>query len=147
MPQSKKTKNKDEQLVDLFHHCAHVAVHRGNRSGGRSGTLAALLKTGPVSQRDLADVMNVRAATLSEQIARLERSGLVNREPNEKDRRSVVVTLTETGKKEARRCSRERMKYNEELFSVLSDEEKAELISLLDRLSQHWNESNLDGGR
>ena len=76
--QSKKPKNKDAQLVDLFHHCAHVAVHRGNRSGGRSGTLSALLKTGPVSQRELAEVMNVRAATLSEQIARLDRAGLWN---------------------------------------------------------------------
>lgn len=147
MPQSKKTRSKDAQLVDLFHHCAHVAVHRGNRSGGRSGTLAALLKVGPVSQRDLADAMNVRAATLSEQIARLERAGLVSREPNEKDRRSVVVSLTEEGKKEARRCTRERAKYNEELFSVLSEDEKGELIDLLGRLSEHWSESNLDGGR
>mgnify|MGYP002257666156 CR=1 FL=1 len=79
--QSKKPKNKDAQLVDLFHHCAHVAVHRGNRSGGRSGTLSALLKTGPVSQRELAEVMNVRAATLSEQIGR--------RRPNDKVKLSV----------------------------------------------------------
>ena len=106
--QSKKPKNKDAQLVDLFHHCAHVAVHRGNRSGGRSGTLSALLKTGPVSQRELAEVMNVRAATLSEQIARLDRAGLVERTPSEKDRRSVIVSLSEEGKKEARRCSRAR---------------------------------------
>lgn len=145
--QSKKTKNKDAQLVDLFHHCAHVAVHRGNRSGGRSGTLSALLKSGPVSQRELAEIMNVRAATLSEQIARLDRAGLIERTPNEKDRRSVVVTLSEEGKKEARRCSRERAKYNEELFSVLSEDEKAELASLLERLSEYWSESNLDGGR
>ncbi len=145
--QSKKTKNKDAQLVDLFHHCAHVAVHRGNRSGGRSGTLSALLKSGPVSQRELAEIMNVRAATLSEQIARLDRAGLIERTPNEKDRRSVVVTLSEEGKKEARRCSRERAKYNEELFSVLSEDEKTELASLLERLSEYWSESNLDGGR
>lgn len=145
--QSKKTKNKDAQLVDLFHHCAHVAVHRGNRSGGRSGTLSALLKSGPVSQRELAEIMNVRAATLSEQIARLDRAGLIERTPNEKDRRSVVVTLSEEGKKEARRCSRERAKYNEELFSVLSEGEKTELASLLERLSEYWSEGNLDGGR
>ena len=131
--QSKKPKNKDAQLVDLFHHCAHVAVHRGNRSGGRSGTLSALLKTGPV--------------TLSEQIARLDRAGLVERTPSEKDRRSVIVSLSEEGKKEARRCSRERTKYNEQLFSVLSDDDKAELISLLEKLSDHWSESNLDGGK
>ena len=138
--QSKKPKNKDAQLVDLFHHCAHVAVHRGNRSGGRSGTLSALLKTGPVSQRELAEVMNVRAATL-------DRAGLVERTPSEKDRRSVIVSLSEEGKKEARRCSRERTKYNEQLFSVLSDDDKAELISLLEKLSDHWSESNLDGGK
>ena len=138
--QSKKPKNKDAQLVDLFHHCAHVAVHRGNRSGGRSGTLSALLKTGPVSQRELAEVMNVRAATLSEQIARLDRAGLVERTPSEKDRRSVIVSLSEEG-------SRERTKYNEQLFSVLSDDDKAELISLLEKLSDHWSESNLDGGK
>lgn len=147
MPQSKKTKNKDTQLVELFHHCAHVAVHRGNRSGGRSGTLAALLKTGPTSQRDLAESMNIRAATLSEQIARLERSGLVNRVANEKDRRSVVVSLTEEGKKEARKCQRERAKLNEELFAVLTDEDKEQLTDILGRLSEYWNEKNLDGGR
>ena len=55
--------------------------------------------------------------------------------------------LSEEGKKEARRCSRERTKYNEALFSVLSDDEKAELIKLLEKLSEHWSESNLDGGK
>ena len=67
--------------------------------------------------------------------------------PSEKDRRSVIVSLSEEGKKEARRCSRERTKYNEQLFSVLSDDDKAELISLLEKLSDHWSESNLDGGK
>ena len=145
--QNRKPRNKDAQLIDLFNHCAHVAVHRGNRSGGRAGTLSALLKTGPVTQRELAEAMNVRAATLSEQIARLDRSGLVVRTPSEKDHRSVIVTLSEEGKKEARRCSRERAKYNEALFSVLSGEERAELIKLLEKLSEHWSESNLDGGK
>ena len=55
--------------------------------------------------------------------------------------------FSEEGKKEARRCSRERTKYNEQLFSVLSDDDKAELISLLEKLSDHWSESNLDGGK
>ena len=71
----------------------------------------------------------------------------MERTPSEKDRRSVIVSLSAEGKKEARRCSRERTKYNEQLFSVLSDDDKAELISLLEKLSDHWNESNLDGGK
>ena len=115
-------------------------------------TSLSIAETDPVGvpapcQRELAEVMNVRAATLSEQIARLDRAGLVERTPSEKDRRSVIVSLSEEGKKEARRCSRERTKYNEQLFSVLSDDDKAELISLLEKLSDHWSESNLDGGK
>lgn len=131
--------NPDTQLTHLFHHCAHLAVHRQGAGQGRSGVLVALLKRGPLSQRDLAEGAGVRAATTSEQVAKLEEQGLVRRAQSEQDKRSFTVELTEAGEAEARRFLKERAERDNELFSVLSDEEKQQLTATLGKLADYWH--------
>lgn len=58
--------------------------------------LAALARR-DLSQRELADMMDVTEQTVSRTLARLERTGYIRRARHPLDRRRHVVTLTEIG--------------------------------------------------
>lgn len=58
----------------------------------------AFLSRGSLSQRDLARASGVTEQTMSRIVARLERSGYVEREPDAADARRHRVTLTEHGR-------------------------------------------------
>lgn len=58
----------------------------------------AFLSRGPLSQRDLARASGVTEQTMSRIVARLERSGYVERQPDADDARRHRVTLTDAGR-------------------------------------------------
>lgn len=62
------------------------------------GVLEALLHKGPMGQRALGRKVLTSAGNLTDVIDKLERRGLVRRERQECDRRSVQVTLTGEGR-------------------------------------------------
>ena len=51
-----------------------------------------------LTQRELMAQVRRTSGTMSVRLARLERAGLVTREPDAEDRRSVTVTLTDSGR-------------------------------------------------
>ena len=51
-----------------------------------------------LTQRELMSQVRRTSGTMSVRLARLERAGLVTREPDAEDRRSVTVTLTDSGR-------------------------------------------------
>ncbi|GGB92817.1 MarR family winged helix-turn-helix transcriptional regulator [Cellulomonas carbonis] len=57
-----------------------------------------LLSRAPLSQRELARASGVTEQTMSRIVARLERSGYVERRPHERDRRRHEVVLTPPGR-------------------------------------------------
>jgi DNA-binding MarR family transcriptional regulator len=56
-----------------------------------------LLDAGPLSQTELARTARVENQTMSRTVERLEREGLVERQPDPTDRRRHVVTRTAAG--------------------------------------------------
>jgi DNA-binding MarR family transcriptional regulator len=63
--------------------------------------LVALLRADDqrLSQRALSRVVRRTSGTISTRLARLEKAGLVTREPDPDDQRGVIVTLTEDGRR------------------------------------------------
>jgi DNA-binding MarR family transcriptional regulator len=57
-----------------------------------------LLELGFASQTDLARIAQVEAQTMSRTVDRLEREGLVTREPDAADRRRHVLAITPAGR-------------------------------------------------
>lgn len=62
-------------------------------------TLLEIANRGPVSLVDLAEFLGLDTSTLSRTIQGLVMLGLVNRQINEKDRRYVVISLSDQGRK------------------------------------------------
>src|ERR671935_944150 len=100
-------KQSDTSLVDgVLSVAAHLepeldealAEHRLTRPSFQ--VLSALLDAdgNALTQRELMATVRRTSGTVSVRLARLERAGLVTREPDAEDRRTVTVTLTDRGR-------------------------------------------------
>ena len=70
----------------------------------------------------------------------MESRGLIERHPDENDRRQLIVSLTTQGFSATGESADHRRAETSALFSVLSDEEKKQLQTLLDKLLASWKE-------
>jgi DNA-binding MarR family transcriptional regulator len=95
----------------LLSAAARLVEHEWNTHLARwdlnHASLAVLhvLTAGPVTQRELAAAVQVEDQTMSRTVERMERSGYVVRRRAEADRRRVVVSLTDLGRRTCLRAS------------------------------------------
>ncbi len=94
--------------------------------------LSVIVFGGKTSLSDLAKAEQVRPPTMSRVIDALVRDGLVKRETDKKDRRSIIITATEKGIRVMHEGRGRREKRLLELLQPLRREE----IDLLDRASE-----------
>ena len=97
---------------------------------GQGRILAVLKLRDGISTRDLSFLLGVQVSSLNELLAKMEKNGYVTREPSEKDKRVMLVKLTEKGRGEEQADSRD----SEDIFACLSEEEQEALGHLLDKL-------------
>jgi DNA-binding MarR family transcriptional regulator len=83
-----------------------------------------------------AALLGLKSTSLSRMLRQMEKSGLIIRESNEGDKRSVKIYLTDLGK-EKRHLARGLVKqFNNYLNSHISDSEKEYLIKTLKKINQ-----------
>lgn len=123
------------------------------RDGARAGQeriLSMLAVKDGLSQKYLAYLLGIRPQTLSEALAKLEEQGYVERRKDENDRRVMLVYLTDDGRERAKEIDARREQRAEDIFSVLTDEEKEQLARILAKLDagieQQGECSEGDGG-
>lgn len=120
--------------VELFDALRKVTA---KREGSRYRMLMELYVLGTgTSQRHFVDTLNLRPATVSEQLDILIESGLVMKHIDMVDKRISIITLTDLGKQEAERMVKERETRLQTMFNRLSESEKDTLYSLLMRILQ-----------
>jgi MarR family transcriptional regulator for hemolysin len=94
------------------------------------------LKTRPVAnQRELAEAIGVREATLTNQLNNMDAKGLVTRRRDPANRRIHVVELTEAGEALFLRLRNAASAFDARLRNGLTEEKIDTLASLLDRLA------------
>lgn len=99
---------------------------------------------GSTTQRNLTEHLGIQPGSASEVIAKLESAGYIMRTPNEQDRRTVDITLTETGRALAEEAKEQRSSRHEQMFSCLTKDEKNQLLSLLEKVNNDWKERYQD---
>jgi DNA-binding MarR family transcriptional regulator len=95
----------EDQIVDVATrlHAASIRLlrRRGDEGAGlsarRLSALSAIAAAGPLSLAELAAAEQVRPPTMSRIVDALLAAGLVTREPDPKNRRSVRIAVTEEG--------------------------------------------------
>jgi DNA-binding MarR family transcriptional regulator len=130
-------------VLNAFRKCAHIQYFTGKYQG--QGRILILLQHKEMmTQRELAEVTQRRAATLSEQLETMERSGLIIREKSTDDKRNVDVRLTDKGRQAAVDAEKDRKEIADLLFSGLEQEEKERFYETLLKLSEQWKNINLN---
>jgi DNA-binding MarR family transcriptional regulator len=100
----------------------------------RTHLLWELHRLGPSTQTTLATALKVSPRNVTGLVDALEASGYVARTPHPKDRRAVVVTLTDRGSQTMARMEHERNQIAAELVADLDADQQEELRQGLDSI-------------
>ncbi len=104
---------------------------------GQPRILRTLRNKGSMSQRQLADLCVLDVTTMSRQLDKLEKMGLVKRTDNPECRRSWVISLTPDGEEKADKVI-ELFKMADEVFSDgMTAEDVEKLYGLLDVIEKN----------
>jgi DNA-binding MarR family transcriptional regulator len=90
--------------------------------------------TGPQPQAEVARRLMVSAPVVTRLAAGLVDAGLIERRPDAKDRRAVILALTATGRRRARAMRRDLLEAAHELLEPLPEERRAAVAAALDEL-------------
>ena len=104
---------------------------------GQARALRTLLEEGPMSQKQLADLCMRDAATMSRNIDRLEKAGLLKRENNPGCRRSYLICLTEEGKEKAKQVQKIFRELDERIWGDIPEKEMEQLYETLLRIERN----------
>jgi len=114
-----------------------VGLHRG-----QGFVLLHLLHNDGIPQRDLAQAMNIRPASISCMLQRMEKEGWVRRERDRHDQRLVRVFATEKGLALRTRVRRMFREMEAEINALYSDSERRVFEQLMARLYAHFSEGD-----
>ena len=115
---------------------------------GQGRILAALKLKDGIATRELAYVLGIRVPSLNEALSKLENAGHIVREPDPRDRRVQLITLTDSGRALTGQLG-EGEPEGDNIFEVLTEQERANLSDYLDRLIVRMHEDlpDLEAGR
>ena len=102
--------------------------------------MAVLGDSGPTTQRELSQATLMDKVPVNRACKTLESRGLAVRTPNESDGRSHLLELTAEGRAVHAGIMPLALKIEEELFSVLSEEERTHMRDMLARLRENAGE-------
>ena len=108
---------------------------------GQPPLLFILNKNDGKSQREIADMMHVKASTMNVMIKRMEKGGLIERRPDPEDGRISRVYITDNGRDICEKSRTAMKKMEEDMFKDLT---KEELVIFRRLLIQVKNNLNID---
>lgn len=113
---------------------------------GQAGILFHLLQKDHITQRELADICILNAATMSRNLDKLESIGFLTRETNPDCRRSFLICLTEKGKMEAIKIDTVFNQFDTIICNDISEDDMETfcriLLKICDNLEAHKNVQN-----
>ena len=90
---------------------------------------------GGVRQKTLTEELRINPSSVSELISKLQNDGYVQRTIDPEDKRATLIVLTELGEARAAELADERQARFAGLFGALTEEEKEQLLALLEKLT------------
>lgn len=130
----------NDKLIRNLRDISHTmrSLYEGKCSQKR--ILIIMNEMGETTQTELTERLGVRSASVSEVVGKLEKAGNVVRRQGEDDRRTVILSLTDSGMELARQAQEQRDRRHEEMFSCLTDDEKDSLLALLEKINTDWKQ-------
>lgn len=134
----------NDKIIINFRDINHIMNFLYEGRGSQKRILIVLLEVEGITQQKLTKRLGIKPGTASEVLAKLEKNGLIIRTESVTDRRTTDITLTKQGRSVAKEVTKQRNKRHEEMFSILSENEKTTLLSLLEKVNSDWKERYRD---
>lgn len=135
-----KSLDRNNKLIWNFRDIGHTMRQISEGRGSQKRILILLRETKGMTQKALTARLGVQPGSASEVLNKLEQAGLILRTPTETDHRTTDIRLTPDGEALAKEASAKRAERHDQMFAVLSEEEKDTLIALLERVNAHWDQ-------
>ncbi|MDK2808997.1 MAG: hypothetical protein PWP24_1734 [Clostridiales bacterium] len=126
-----------ESLQEYMQVCSHYVMHHSENRGGQKRIIQLLKEKESMTQKELQEILDIQAGSVSEVISKLEKKGLLTRKKDKEDKRMVMLEITERGRKHAKRKAEYPEK--EDMFAALNEEQKVQLMEYLQLLWKDWN--------
>jgi MarR family 2-MHQ and catechol resistance regulon transcriptional repressor len=97
-------------------------------------TLELLYSKGPHPVQKISEILSIPSGSITYVVDKLEKKGLVERQPNPNDRRASNVVLTEEGRPLFDEIFPKHVATISQNLSFISNDEKEQLIDLLKRI-------------
>ncbi|MBO1511484.1 MarR family winged helix-turn-helix transcriptional regulator [Metabacillus bambusae] len=97
-------------------------------------TLELLYSKGPHPVQKISEILSIPSGSITYVVDKLEKKGLVERQPNPNDRRASNVVLTEEGRTLFDEIFPKHVATISQNLSFISNDEKEQLIDLLKRI-------------
>ncbi|MGN1279432.1 MAG: MarR family winged helix-turn-helix transcriptional regulator [Limosilactobacillus sp.] len=120
-------------LVKDINNTIHYSARPSNfRGQGRIIELIA--RHEGCTQRELANLAQIKPGSLTQVLERLERNQYVTRRRNEQDRRIRRVYLTDQGRRFHVRLNKHRIAFADRLLSEVTPQEREQFIRVVDKM-------------
>lgn len=134
--------HSDDEIMTLFFSVATISRYSSGGVRGLSAFIGQyrcmrfLQENGAVDRRRLTQAMDIRPASLSELLSKLEKKGFIVKIRSEEDRRCQQISLTERGARELQDIRKRQTDFHRSILSPLADEEKEQFYRILKKLKQ-----------
>lgn len=144
MEKAKKQTYNNDELGVLFHRIAKMmarSYHRHSHAHHAQAHIFSIIrKRGPINQRELMKMLDVRSSSLSEILRKLEHRGLIERTRDEQDKRGFIISAIEGAESPFPDHTEKDQSAREEFFATLKDDEKTHLGGLLEKIIESAHE-------
>ena len=129
-----------EWVEESMHRSMHAFIRHNRQSSlslSQTNSLFRLYHHGASPVSDLADHLGVTMAAVSQLLAPLEESGLIQRTEDPEDRRVKMIALTEKGAQTVQEAMRARHAWLDDLAVLITEQDKENILPALSRLNQY----------
>ena len=107
-------------------------------SAGQSGVLFLLEKANKLKMSELGRLLKIDNSAITRVVDRLEKNGLVTREPNPDDRRQFLISITDKGRTDIKVVGKVANETNAAIREGFSDEEISVFLRVLSSFSEKF---------
>ena len=119
-------------------------ILKHNLTLGQFAVMEALYSKGRLSTGEVMEKILTTSGNIPVIVKNLEKDGFITREQDESDKRRFILDLTEKGKDLMDEIVPENLKFMDELISLWDDEDKKELIILMNKFRRKYEEENFE---
>lgn len=119
-------------------------ILKHNLTLGQFAVMEALYSKGSLSTGEVMEKILSTSGNIPVIVKNLEKDGFITRKQDESDKRRFILDLTDKGKNLMDEIVPENLKFMDELISLWDDEDKEELIILMNKFRRKYEEENFE---